>query len=358
MEEIFDQTKKFSLSKLDDKPVLDNKNEMRLFLSVRNEEIRLPYFLTYYRELGIDRFFIVDDKSSDSTRAYLLTQADCHVFDPSNSFKESRASVDWQTLLLNTYGMDHWTIVADADELLVYPHCEEIKLSEFCKFLDSEGSTSFFAFMLDLYPDGNLSNGDYEKGMAFYDACPYFDKDYDFRVKGTFSSAIEELPRIRVSGGPRVRKFYPYQKNTSFLNRLILGVVIKAAEKLCKGQGDKPHYAPALIKVPLVKWGAGCKRLSNHVVVNPTGHISTMRGAILHFKFFADFHEKAKSEIARGEHFNGSQEYIRYLKHIEKNPDLTFMYEGSRLYTGPASLAKENLIASNEAFDAYLKSKR
>lgn len=32
-----------------------------LFSTMRNERIRLPYFLSYYRRLGVDHFLIVDN---------------------------------------------------------------------------------------------------------------------------------------------------------------------------------------------------------------------------------------------------------------------------------------------------------
>ena len=32
-----------------------------LFSTVRNERIRLPYFLSYYRRLGVEHFLIVED---------------------------------------------------------------------------------------------------------------------------------------------------------------------------------------------------------------------------------------------------------------------------------------------------------
>jgi hypothetical protein len=47
-----------------------------LFSTVRNERVRLPYFLTYYRRLGIDHFLIVDNGSDDGTREYLADQPD------------------------------------------------------------------------------------------------------------------------------------------------------------------------------------------------------------------------------------------------------------------------------------------
>ena len=40
-------------------------DSLLLFSTLRNELVRLPYFLRYYRELGINHFLIVDNGSDD-----------------------------------------------------------------------------------------------------------------------------------------------------------------------------------------------------------------------------------------------------------------------------------------------------
>ena len=39
-----------------------------LLCTLRNERIRLPYFLRYYRDLGINHFLFVDNGSDDGSR--------------------------------------------------------------------------------------------------------------------------------------------------------------------------------------------------------------------------------------------------------------------------------------------------
>ena len=54
-------------------------DDLLLFCTQRNEGIRLPYFLKYYRDLGIGHFFFVDNDSTDGSRAYLAEQPDVSV---------------------------------------------------------------------------------------------------------------------------------------------------------------------------------------------------------------------------------------------------------------------------------------
>jgi hypothetical protein len=88
MEIIHSSDNTFALEKQDGKPVIKNTDEVRLFLVVRNEIAKLPYFFSYYRNLGVGRFFVMDDRSDDGSREFLLNQEDCHVFHPTNSYQD------------------------------------------------------------------------------------------------------------------------------------------------------------------------------------------------------------------------------------------------------------------------------
>jgi hypothetical protein len=355
MLKIYSESKNFFLQQIDNKLINDSYGNIRCFIIERNERNKLPYLLKYYRNLGVDEFFIVDDHSGDGSREYVLEQQDCYIFEPSDSFKESRAGVDWQNLLLDTFGCGHWTLVVDADELLTYPHLELINIKLLCKFLDSENSNLFFSFLLDMYPVGDLGSGKCIENIPFTEICPYFDNNYTFRKISNRSSNKNEFPRIRVIGGPRIRLFYPWQKRGDFFSRLVQTVIIKVSERVKFFKGDRPHYAPALIKMPLVKWQKGYKRLSNHVVFAPTnGNVASITGATLHFKFFADFHEKAINEVSRGEHFGGSLEYRRYLKYIKNSPNISLHFKSSRRYVDSSSLINEKLINSSTRFNEYV----
>jgi len=63
------------------KPVVAlEKDDIVVVSNVYNEALRLPYFLTYYRNPGVKKFFIVDNNSTDETAEILKNAPDVIYF--------------------------------------------------------------------------------------------------------------------------------------------------------------------------------------------------------------------------------------------------------------------------------------
>ena len=63
------------------KPVVNRtatiaSKDILVLSTLRNERVRLPYFLRYDRNLGVGHFLLVDNGSDDGTREYLAAQED------------------------------------------------------------------------------------------------------------------------------------------------------------------------------------------------------------------------------------------------------------------------------------------
>ena len=102
--------------------------EIRAFAKCRNERLRLPAFLDHYRRLGIDRFFIVDNDSTDGSAEYLSGHPDIHVFRTTGRFREAGGGTDWLNAILKEFGVGSWCVTVDIDEWLVYPGSERTPL--------------------------------------------------------------------------------------------------------------------------------------------------------------------------------------------------------------------------------------
>lgn len=271
-------------------------DDILLFSTVRNEHVRLPYFLEYYRKLGIAQFFIVDNGSTDGTTEFLSSQPDVTLYFTKASYKSARFGVDWLNWLQRKFGHGHWTLVVDADEFLVYPYCDTRPLNALTDWLDASAIKSFGTMVLDLYPKGQIDNFSYSPGQdPFADANWFDSSNYVLEKNYLFGN-------LWIQGGPRSRSFFQ----------------------------SKPNDSPALNKIPLVKWHRKYAYVSSTHMLLPRGLNlvydavggEKASGCLLHAKFLDVFIEKSAEEVRRKQHYAASLEYRTYAALQNSKPDL------------------------------------
>lgn len=189
---------------------LIRKTDILLFCTLRNEGVRLPYFLKYYREMGVSHFFFVDNDSTDGTAEMLAKQPDVSVWHTRKSYKRSRFGMDWMNWLLRRYGHDHWCLTVDPDEFFVYPFCDSRPLPALTDWLEASSIRSFSAMLLDMYPKGRIDAVPYQAGQNPLEIASWFDSgNYTLkrnhmlgnlwiqggRVRGSFSPIVPRLRR-------------------------------------------------------------------------------------------------------------------------------------------------------------------
>jgi hypothetical protein len=105
----------------------------------------------------------------------------------------------------------------------------------------------------------------------------------------------------------------------------------------------QPKSSPCLTKMPLVRWDETSSYLDCNHFISPK-RVAQVSGALLHFKFLQDFHEKAVREARRGQYFDGASEYARYAERLETDPQMSLMFEESVAYLHSLQLAQLGLI--------------
>ena len=267
-----------------------------LVSTMRNEQIRLPYFLRYYRDLGIDHFLFVDNDSTDGTLEYLSGQPDISVWHTRASYKKSAFGIDWMNWLQRKYCHNHWTLVVDPDEFLVFPFCDTRSIRALTDWLDNSAIRSFAAMLLDVYPKGRIDAVPYQAGQDPMEIASWFDSgNYTITRNPNYGN-------LWIQGGPRSRMFFP----------------------------DQPKKAPALNKTPLVKWDRKYAYVSSTHALLPRGLNQVYddwggekaSGVLLHTKFLDTFTAKAQEELTRGQHYAGSSEYKAYADKLQNHPEL------------------------------------
>lgn len=288
--------KRFELTQVADRTRAINKDDILSFTTLRNELVRLPYFLKYYRKMGVAHFLIVDNGSDDGSREYLADQPDVSLWTTGKSYKKSRFGVDWLNGLQQRFGHDHWCLVVDVDELLIYPFCDTRPIGALTDWLDASDIRSFGAMLIDMYPRGPIDEVIYKSGQDPLDITAWFDSgNYTIRKNHKFLN-------LWIQGGPRARTFFY----------------------------DAPESAPALNKVPLVKWQRGYAYASSTHMLVPRGLNlvydewggEKTSGCLLHTKFLHTFAEKSAEEMTRGQHFAESHEYKAYRAGLQQNETL------------------------------------
>lgn len=263
---------------------------------LRNERVRLPYFLRYYRDLGASHFLIVDNASDDGSREWLEAQKDVSLWSATSSYRSARYGADWVNWLLMRYGRGHWILAVDVDEFFVYPFCDTRPIGALTDWLDTCGVRSFPAMVVDMYPKGAVGSVPYREGADPFEIANHFDS-------GNYTiSKNERYGNLWIQGGPRARTMF----------------------------AERPHEAPSLNKIPLVKWRWGCCFVSSTHMLLPRGLNLAYdewggekpSGCLLHAKFLSTLEAKVEEELERREHFANSREYVAYAEQLRDGANL------------------------------------
>jgi len=148
--------------------------------------------------------------------------------------------------------------------------------------------------LIDMYPEGSVDDEPYHEGQDPFEIARWFD------AGNYMISKNPEYKNLWIQGGPRARVFFQ----------------------------DNPSKAPALNKIPLVKWDRRYVYISSTHSLLPRGLNQVYdewggektSGALLHAKLIDTLGEKAREEIQRGQHYRRSGEYKVYAKQLQDQP--------------------------------------
>src|SRR5258705_538639 len=281
---------------------------------VRNEALRLPYFLTYYRSIGFEHFIVIDNCSTDGTIEFLLDQPDVFLFHTSDHFGEPPgAGLNWKHALLDGFCDARWVLVVDADEIFIWPDAEADNIRSLVGKPESFGGAGLFTLMLDMYSDKPFGEIGYRPGEPFLDYAPYFDPGPFVFDKSPY------CPFYEIWGGVRHR--------------------------LYGAAGPAAGHPPTVSKVPFLRWRAGQRFRAVQHFIDPAVPFSRLRAALLHFKMFDDLPAKCENEAAHSEYYRRGKEY-RVLKEAIRNSPMKAFYDPaiSRRYEGPEQLVALKLM--------------
>ena len=142
---------------------LSHKKGLTLCAMLHDEAYFLETFLDHYRELGVERFVIIDDHSTDGSREILIEQPDVMVLESRLSFgrkvlakgrtplPDMRGDIIWRNVLMSRFCFDTWVIMLDLDEFITLP--EGKTFQDVAALASQKEARSVFGIMLDMYPE-------------------------------------------------------------------------------------------------------------------------------------------------------------------------------------------------------------
>jgi glycosyltransferase involved in cell wall biosynthesis len=281
--------------------------EIWLFMACRDEALRLPAMLDYHFKLGVSRVVLVDNGSTDATPDIAAANSRVHLFKTAQTFMGNE--IAWKEILLRRYGIGHWNLVLDADELFAYHGMDSLSLPELARSLERENAEALPSVFIEMFSKAPPSALRYRPGDDLIGTAPYFDASPYVRVpyRSVFGMPGTEFVYM---GGTRTRVF--------------------GGEFGCS-------------KVPFFKYHPKqFLRLGLHTLEG--ARFPSRQAAVLHFKYLQDFHEKVLREVRRNVHWNHASEYRTYAALLEKNPDFTLWHPGAVHYDSWRSLADAGLI--------------
>lgn len=272
-----------------------NRAPLAVVSAMRNEMFMLPHFLAHYRKLGVGCFLIADNCSDDGTLEYLLDQPDVVTFSVDSDYRISHYGVAWQQALLSHFRQGRWSLVADADELLMAEpgHGSPAggrRLETLLAGADFAAADAVRIRMLDMYPQGALSAVDFASGDPFAEA-----------------GFVEAAPFL--ANWPGLGHYGNAPTWTSALRHRLI-------------PGSRPELFVAQ-KVALVKYRPWM-RFSAGLHYAAGVRLAPRDMVFAHFKYHAEFRHKAETEVRRRQHFNDAEEYARYLALMAEGREVIF----------------------------------
>jgi hypothetical protein len=311
---------------------MPGRHAVTLCCIVHDEMYFLEAFLAYYRRLGVDRFIVLDDRSTDGTAAFLSEQPDVMVVESDIRYfaepdygpeakarlRELRAVRLWRDQLMDQFCTGQWALDVDPDEFLAVPGDD---LVAFTRALEAEGAEAAWGVMLDMYP---------EKIADILGAGP----EARFRLEDAwyFDARPHLDPAQRREDPPVPRTVYPGSVARLFAERRVLpqGTALQRLKRRLSGYRYAPHQI--IHKTPVVFWKPGDFFLNCHVTSKPVS--PTRIVPMMHFKFTADLGRKIEYALSTGGYNQGSRSYRLYASLIERMRagDGSFLGRVSRRY--------------------------
>lgn len=264
-----------------------------LVVVVKDDLERMKLFYEHYRNLGVRKFIVIDNNSTDGTREYAIKQPDTRVYLVTEAFQTQKKE-GWIEKVLAITGFNRWYIVVDSDELLDYVGSEHLRIDDFIRKNSAGGAIRLQGYLVDMYSQAPL----------FSEQCHYLDIPKVFSLFDVDS--YYETGQNQIYGGPRHRLF--------------------GIDNLLSKQSIF-FFVPNMLY-------CCC-----HTMYVPKMKIYTDSTFVLrHYKFLATDKPIYKNRVKEQCYYNNSIEYRLIMEQLDRNHEVSFATAQSVMYQSSESL--------------------
>ena len=311
-------------------------NGFSLLAILRNEIYFLPEFLTHYRNLGVERFVFLNDRSDDGSREFLIQQPDTVVVESDRTYGDTvniaqntsgktvqfRMIHLWRGMLHDMFAQDRWALQVDLDEFVHLP--SGMTFQNLVTKLEKQHARVVWGVMLDVYPKDIAQFSEMENTAQLnISSTWYYDGERHLRLYQ------DSTPRL-VYPGARARLYHAHGIDKLYREQGIRldGPKIQMLKRFIPRA--KVRRYNSIWKSILIKWADKDFFISSHSTNIPAS--SEYLIPIQHFRFAGSLTRKLRNGILEQTYYRNSLDHrlLAELLRVMKGKDGSFLYPKSR----------------------------
>jgi len=312
--------------------------EVTLFSIMRDEYYFLPAFLNYHRSLGVEQFIILDDKSTDQTREFLIKQQDVVVLESNvrygdlvtlKDMSSGRAGPLFKEIIPDLFLKNKFSLYLDADEFLFLPPSIST-IGEVINYLTAKDELAIGASLVEFFPKrlqrpiGQNNPSNFEELLK---SNPFF----------------EPIRLLNFSDNGWL-KYVNKSKSEQLFEQFMIGSesILKKIERRVTGKKLRLHSAK--MKTPLVYQGKNMMRTGSHATNIPPAQDLLL--TIGHFVFTDRLSEKIEKAQLWQSHSGAGRKYTAYALLLEKmrSTNSSFLSNSSTRFKSTTQFLESGLM--------------
>jgi hypothetical protein len=283
---------------------------------LRNGELWLKSFLSHHRELGVKRFVMLDNGSTDQTIAILSKQPDVTLLQTDAPYHAYENTM--KLYLAQRFCRNRWCLCVDVDELFDFPFSSRMSFASFISYLNSKKYNAVITQMLDMFSDVPLQQIESTPTDDTKTKYQYYDIS---NIEATPYTLGDPHPLLKMHRGGIRKSIFDTNGGLTKVSLFLMDERIK----------------------PFVYW---------HHALN--ARIADVSCVLLHFPFVSSFYQKVVEAVESGRYgYLTSNEYASYLNGLRVSPQLQLKLSSARMLTSIEELLESGFLFASEHYTRW-----